>query len=413
MKMTITQATTISQTEEPMKFEDARRTILDRMTPLETECSQLLDSLGRIVAEDVTTSIDLPRFDNSSMDGYAVRITDLLAEDSLRIGSHIVAGSPHCAPLPSGMAARIMTGAPVPANSDAVIPIEQASTRGDRLIVSEKHLVTAEQYIRRRGEDIRCGERVIPLGSTIGPAEICVLASLGKKVLRVYRRPKVAILATGDELVAPGSMLRESQVFDANSYALAAAVKEAGAIPVLLGIARDHRENLSEKLEHGLEHDALITAAGVSVGDRDLVRPVLRELGVKEEFWKVKMKPGRSFAFGVKGCRPVFSLPGNPVSALIAFEELVRPALLKMAGANEPVKKVLKAILQEQVTKSLGMKYILRVRVEYCDGVLKVRSAGKQSSGVLATTLHANALALLPEDRTTVAAGEQVEIQLI
>jgi molybdopterin molybdotransferase len=288
-----------------------------------------------------------------------------------------------------------MTGAPVPQGCDTVIPFEDVDEFDSTIRLKPGADILPGRHIRRAGEDVKQGNTVLTSGTVIGVAEICMLASLGRTSLRVYRKPQVAILATGDELVAPGEPLTPGKVFDCNSQALAAAVIEAGAAPVILGIARDDRESLKAKLAEGLNADVLLTVAGVSVGDRDLVRPILEELGVKQEFWKVKIKPGKAFAFGLKEGKPVFSLPGNPVSALVVFEEFLRPALLRMMGHRRVLNRPLTAVLQQEI------------------GILQAWSAGKQDTGSLSTMLNADALAVFPEDGTQFSVGDQVLIHAL
>jgi molybdopterin molybdotransferase len=240
-----------------------------------------------------------------------------------------------------------------------------------------------------------------------------MLASLGRKFVQVYRKPLIAILATGDELVEPGEFLPDGKVFNSNSLALAAAVMEAGATPVIIGVARDDREHLRQKISEGLLADALITAAGASVGDCDFVREILAELGVKRIFWQVDIKPGKCAAFGVKDGKPVFSLPGNPVSAIVTIEELVRPALLKMMGHQRIIKPALTAILQEDLQKKSGKTYFSRVRLEHVDGKYLAWSAGNQNTGFSRTMLQADALAILPPARTSLTAGEEINIHVL
>lgn len=240
-----------------------------------------------------------------------------------------------------------------------------------------------------------------------------MLASLGQTHVRVHRQPIVAILATGDELVEPGQPLSEGKLFNSNSVALAAAVREAGAVPMILGIARDDRGELREKMTAGLRADVFITAAGVSVGDRDFVRETLAELGVNQLFWKVNMKPGKSMAFGTKDGKPIFSLPGNPVSAMITFEELLRPALLKMMGHRKVTKPLVKATLQEDMHKSSGRVFFSRVRLERVNGEFLAWNAGNQETGFVQTLLHADALAVLPADRVSFQAGEEINVHIL
>ena len=250
-------------------------------------------------------------------------------------------------------------------------------------------------------------------GTALRPPEISLLASFGQARVSVHGRPRVAILSTGDELVELGQPLSDETIVNSNSWSLAAAVKEIGAEPVMLGIARDNLASLREKLSAGLACDALITSAGVSAGDRDLVREVLAELGVEQLFWKIDIKPGRPTAFGMKGAVPVFSLPGNPVSSMITFEEFARPALLKMMGHRQVLKPLIKATLKQPVRKRPGRTHFLRVTVYAENGELVVASSGDQNTGILLTMLRANAIAILPAEPGHLDAGDEVRIHLL
>jgi len=260
---------------------------------------------------------------------------------------------------------------------------------------------------------VKRGEIVLPVGTQIRVPAVSMLASLGRTQVRVYRKPVVAILATGDELVEPGQALAKGKLYNSNSVALAAAVREVGAIPMILGIACDDRDDLLEKITAGLQADALITAAGVSVGDRDFVRETLAEVGVNELFWKVGMKPGKSMAFGKRSGKPVFSLPGNPVSAMITFEEMARPALLKMMGHQKVLRPLVTATLREDIRKKSGRVFFSRVRLERVNGRFLVWNAGNQETGFVQTLLHADALAVLPADRVSFEAGEEINVHIL
>ena len=269
------------------------------------------------------------------------------------------------------------------------------------------------EHIRFRGEDMRNGDPVLASGTLLRAPEISMLASFSRLFVPVFRRVRVAIVSTGDELVEAGEQLAPGKIVNSNTPALAAALREIGAEPVILGIARDNRESHLEKLREGLAADVLITSAGVSAGDRDLVRETLAELGVEQLFWKVDIKPGRPTAFGVKDGTPVFSLPGNPVSTMITFEELVRPALLKMMGHRRVVKPFVTAILQDEVRKKPGRLHFLRVRVEKENGRYVARTAGDQNTGILRTMIQANGLAFLAPDEAVFPAGTELPVHLL
>ncbi len=393
-------------------FEKARTLILENISPLATETVDLLHLVGRVLAEKIRAPWDLPRWDNSEMDGFAVRTADCRPFARLKVNGYIPAGASAAGiSVQPGSAVRIMTGAPIPAGCDAIVPIE--NTAPDEASVIIKQLVRVGEYIRLRGGDIAAEELMIPEGTILRPADINLLASFSRMKVSVYRHPEVAILSTGDELVAPGKTIGPGQIIDSNAYSLAAAIKEIGAVPLLLGIARDNRENLREKITQGLKADALITSAGISTGDRDLVCEALEAAGVEQMFWRVDIKPGRPTAFGLKEGRPVFSLPGNPVSSMIGFEELVRPALLKMMGQTKVLKPLVKAILTGALYNETGRVRFLRVKViETSDG-LTAESAGDQNTGILSTMIRANAIAVLPAERTELASGEQVDIHFL
>ncbi len=396
-----------------ISFEEARDTILENVAPLEHEQVALRDSLGRVTAEDVIAPFDLPTFDNSAMDGFAVRAADCDGFPSLTIQGYIPAGGTVTVEATLGGAIKIMTGAPVPKGCDAVVPLEEAEEAGHE--VSIKALVELGQHIRCAGEDVRQGETVLHAGTLIRVPEISILASLGLQYVNVTRRPHVAILSTGDELVELGQALPAYKVFDSNSAALAAAVRGAGAVPIPLGIARDDHKHLQQKITAGFKADALVTAAGVAVGDRDFVREVLRELGVRQLFHEVNIKPGKSVVFGLKDGKPVFSLPGNPVAAMVTFEELVRPALLKMTGHRSVIQPLMSATLQGPLRKRRGKTCFSPVKLEVVDGRYVAHSTVKanQHTGFLTTMIGADAVTVLPTDMLSLAGGEEVLIHAI
>lgn len=393
-------------------FEKARALILSKVAPLPVETVSLIDLAGRVLAEEFKAPCDMPRWNNSAMDGFAVRTEDNLVGTQLKITGYIPAGgSAEGLQVSVGTAINIMTGAPIPTGCDAVIPVEETEVEGESIII--KQPFAKNDHIRFRGEDIQQGEKILTVGTVLRPAEVSLLASFGFTEVQVFRRPKVAILSTGDELVEPGEALGAGQIVNSNAYSLAAAVKESGAEPVLLGIARDNRESLQEKLAEGLRADVLITSAGVSMGDRDLVREMLEAAGVERLFWKVDIKPGRPTAFGVKNGKPVFSLPGNPVSTMVTFEEFVRPALLKMQGHLKVIKPFIKARLKETAKKKPGRVQFLRVSVSENGDSLIATSSGDQNTGILRTMLRANGIAVLPAERSNIEAGEEVDIHLL
>ena len=395
-----------------LSFQQARQTILENVTPLGSEQVGLVDAAGRVLAEDVTAPWDMPLWDNSAMDGYAVRSADCAgAPCRLKVTGYLPAGAQATeVTVKPGCAVKIMTGAPIPAGTDAVVPVEETEeTSGEQVTIGTA--IKARQHIRFRGEDVRAGERVMTAGTVIRPPEVSMLASFGRALISVFSRPVVAVLSTGDELIEVGRTPGAGEIINSNALSLAAAVREAGAIPRIIGIARDNREHHREKLLEGLQSDVLVTSAGVSAGDRDLVRIVLEELGVKQVFWKVGIKPGKPTAFGLKDGKPVFSLPGNPVAGMITFEEFVRPALLRMMGHCQVIRPTFKAVLREDFKNRVSDRTaLLRIRLEREGDRYYASTSGKQQTGFLKTMLNAAAIAVIPPSRGSIPAGEEVDV---
>jgi molybdopterin molybdotransferase len=392
-------------------FEDARATILAHAIVLGAEHVAVLEAVGRVLAEGVVAPWDMPRWDNSAMDGYAVRAADAVAPAWLRIAGYIPAGSDPKEHVAAGTAARILTGAPVPAGADAVVPVEETEERDGNVLLTQP--VRPGAHVRRKGEDIRAGETILRAGTVVGPAEVSLLASFGRLSVPVVRRARVAILSTGDELVEPGQALAPGKIHDSNALAVAAAVRQLGGEPIVLGIARDDRTSLRALLAEGLQADALVTSAGVSMGDRDLVREVLADLSVRQVFWKVDIKPGRPTAFAIRGDTLVFSLPGNPVSTLLTFEQFVRPALLKMMGHQALLRPSVQAIFQEEFPRKPGRVSFLRVRLERRNGRFLAWTSGNQETGILKTMLKADGIAVIPADWGSVGVGDAVNVQML
>jgi molybdopterin molybdotransferase len=392
-------------------FEQARTIILEHVVTIGSERISLLEAGGRVLAEDFYAPAPMPAWDNSAMDGFAVRHEECSLGSTLEITDYLPAGKPATNALQSNTAARIMTGAPMPYGADAVIPFEDTTEENNHITIT--HAVQAGDHIRFKAEDINAGECILSKGAVLRPAEIALLASFNQLLVTVYRRPQVAILATGDELVEPGGQPEAGQIVNSNSFALATALRELGINPVLLGIARDNLDSHLEVMTEGLKADVLITTAGVSAGDRDLVRDVLSKLSVKEIFWKVNIKPGRPTAFALKGKTPIFSLPGNPVSTMITFEEFVRPALLKMMGCRQVLRPMFTAIIQEDVQKKAGRTRFLRVKVCNSPHGYCATQSGDQNTGILKTMIQANAIAILPAEPDFIPAGTAVEVHFI
>ena len=393
-------------------FTEARSIILDRVAPLGVERVGILEAAGRVLAEDVVAPWEMPLCDNSAMDGFAVRVADCAAiPASLKVTGYIPAGGEVTGTVEPGCAIRIMTGAPLPPGCDAVVPVEETEDDGDSVRIVAP--VKQRQHIRFQGEDVATGEIVIPAGTLIQPPEVSMLASFGKALVPVYRKARVAILSTGDELIELGEPPVPGKIINSNTLSLAAAVRQCGAEPIIIGIARDDRESHREMLAEGLKADALITSAGVSAGDRDLVRDVLAELGVEQVFWKVDIKPGGPTAFATYGAKPVFSLPGNPVSTMVTFELFARPALLRMMGHQRVVRPFVRATLQEEAKKKPGKVNFLRVQVTIRDGRFVASTAGEQHTGILRTMVRANGLVLLPQEASVVPAGTEVDLMIL
>lgn len=397
----------------------ALRAILDATPVLPSETVPVADAVSRVLAHPIDSTRVLPPDDNSAMDGYAVRVVDVANASSERPAELVViytipAGGSGDRAIGPGEAARILTGGPVPPGADAVVRQEDTEIDGDRLRVLVPP--SSRENIRDAGEDVRVGDRVLEPGAVIGPAEVGMLAALGRSVVPVHQRPRVAILSTGDELVEPDQSIKGGRIVSSNSYSLAAQCRELGAEPVYLGIARDTPESVESHFRAGLGADVLVSSAGVSVGDRDYVRGVLEKLGCELIFWGVKIKPGYPLAFGRfeqdKGPM-VFGLPGNPVSAMMTFEQFVRPALRKLIGHRSYFRPTLQVRLAESFRKKAGRLHFIRVELERRGRDVVARSTGNQSSGVLRSMTRAQGLLIFPEAATELAEGDTATVQVI
>jgi molybdopterin molybdotransferase len=413
-----------------ISVEGALEKVLSYVEVLEPERKPILDCLGQVLAEDVYSTIDIPPLDNSAMDGYALRAGDTrgASESSPRylvVVGEIAAGSMPTKEVRPGTAIRIMTGAPLPEGADAVVRFEDTdevnrkSSRGDLSQIGILCQAKKGLNVRVRGEGIAKGDLILEKGKVLRPSEIGVLASLGRSSALVIRRPIVAILATGDELIGVDQPLAPGKIYDSNNYTIAAEVSRYGGIPKILGIGRDSVQSLTEKIDEGLDADMLITSGGVSKGDYDIVKDVLAEHG-EVGFWTVCMKPGKPLAFGVmkkvEGGRekkvPHLGLPGNPVSSMITFEQFARPAILKMMGKRILAKPTIRAIIENDVANDDGRRLFARVMVTKRGGQYYASLTGPQGSGILTSMTRANGLAVIPESSKGVKAGDMVEVQM-
>jgi molybdopterin molybdotransferase len=396
---------------------EAQRRILARGPRLPVERIAIRDALGRVPAEPVISRLDLPPWDNSAMDGYAVRAADVRAGERVPVALDLPAGSTAGQILPAGAAARIMTGAPLPENADAIVPIEvSAGPRGTGAYadpgewVAFEHAPAPGHHVRVRGEDVRHGDTVVAEGEPFTPARIALAASVGAAEVVVFRRPSVTIVSTGDELVGVERAGEPDRIVNANAYGLAAMVERAGGVVAATPTVSDDVVAVGKALQTALGSDAVVTVGGVSMGARDPVRPALDRLGVQLDFWRVAVRPGGPTAFGVgPGGRPVFALPGNPVSALVTFELFVRPALLRMAGPRACFRRPILARLTEAVDPTPGKATYLRCRLEPDGTGWRAVPAGAQGSGVLSTLAGAHGLALVP-DSGRLEQGAPVEV---
>jgi len=425
-----------------LSVEQALERVLATVSVLESERVGLLEARGRVLAEEVVADRDIPPLTNSAMDGYAVRGADVARPQArLRVVGDVAAGHVSDTAVGPGQAMRIMTGAPVPAGADTVVRFEDArllvgteltdmGQRSDDDWVEVLKPYTTGKNVRHAGEDVRAGQVVLEPGRVLRPQEIGMLAAVGHLKVEVVRRPRVAILGTGDEVVPPDRTPGPGQIRDANSYTVAAQVQRYGGVPLVLGVARDREElvrrGVREALAQGV--DLIITSGGVSVGDFDLVKQVLAAEG-QMHFWSLNMKPGRPLAFGVvdspsdpskggnrrarEGGVPLLGLPGNPVAAMISTELFGRPALLKMQGFTDWSRPMVQARLSQPVRRKDGRRHYLRVRLRKAETGYEATLTGDQGSGILNSLVQADGLAVIPEEADHLPAGAQVQVILL
>jgi molybdopterin molybdotransferase len=381
---------------------------LSDVAPLPAERVPLARALGRALAEDLVAEADLPAFDASTMDGYALRAADApRAGARLPVAFEVFAGAPAAAPLPPGTCCRIFTGGALPAGADAVEQQEQVRRSGKAAIF--RRAAARGHFVRPRGSDVAAGRTAVAAGAPLDPGTIALAAGLGRAELLVHRRPRVAILPTGDELVPVGRVPGPGRIVETNGHALAAAAQDAGAEATLLPVARDEAASLRSALRAARGADVLVTTGGVSVGTRDLVRAALADAGARLDFWRVAMRPGKPFTFGRWEAAAVFGLPGNPASALVTFELYVRPALRALAGLAGTGRLRVEARLGAAQEKPPELEVYLRVRLRPAPGGLVAEPLRTQTSGDLSSAAGHDALAVLPAGRARLPRGARVE----
>jgi molybdopterin molybdotransferase len=410
---------------EDLSVEEAIATILATVPVLPAEKVALLECLDRVLAEDIVAADSLPPFANSSMDGYALRAADVTGAGeklpvALRVLADIAAGSVPEVTIVAGTAARIMTGAPMPAGADAVVPVEDTSEpwRDSQRPLPESvdifRAVEPGAYVRPAGQDIEAGQPVLVAGRLLRPQEIGVLAALGINRVAVVRRPRVAILATGDELIDVSEPLQPGKIRNSNSYAQVAQTLAMGAVPVQLGVARDSEEHVRERLQAGLDAgvDLFVSSAGVSVGAYDVVKAVLEKEG-NVGFWRVRMRPGKPLAYGRYHGVPYLGLPGNPVSAMVSFERFARPLIRKMAGHRHLSRPTVEATLLEPIDSDGRESYVRAIVRRGREGSYVATTTGDQGSNIMTSMVKANALLIVPEGIKHVAAGNKLQALML
>ena len=414
--------------EAMLSVEDALERILRHFHTLEAKHAPLLDAIGQVLAQDALAAHDIPPLDNSAMDGYALQAADVhgASADSpvtLKVAGAIAAGELPNVTVTPGSVVRIMTGAPIPEGADAVVPFEdtdEMQRRADGTPLTEiaiRYQVAIGDDIRPAGQDVRKGECVLQAGAMLRPSEIGVLASLGYDSVSVFRRPVVAILATGNELLEPGDPYRPGMIYNSNTYSVAASVTRYGGIPKLIGISRDNLDSMNASLEAGLDSDMLVTSAGVSKGDYDMVKDVLSQHG-EIDFWSVRMRPAKPLAFGILNAEegrkvPLLGLPGNPVSAMVAFEQFGRAAIRRMLGKPDTPKPTITAVLDEPIHNSDSRRVYARAVIRRENGIYRASLTGDQGSNLLTSMARANGLAICPEDISIKQAGDTVQVQML
>ena len=396
---------------------EAQNIILEKLQPLEPENIPLLNTLGAVLQEDICAQRDNPPADNSAMDGYALRFNDISSLDqnnplSLKVVEDIPAGQKPTKSIHPGEASRIMTGAVVPGGADTVVMVEETEKKNGSVSILKPQ--KKGSHVRKQGEDFKKGDILLSKGDLVTSSNIAIIATAGYAKLSVNRKPVVAILSTGDELVDVDAKAEDHQIINSNTYLLASQVLECGAKPMLLGIVRDRKDDIKEKLKSANKADIIVTSGGVSVGDYDFVKDAIQDLGSDIVFWKIAMKPGKPLTFSMLNKRPLFGLPGNPVSSFVSFEQFVRPAILKMSGHTDIFRKTIRATLTEGIKKKDdGRRHFLRSTLTYINGSYSVSALSGQGSNMLASLASANSLLIIPESETELKSGQQVEVQVL
>jgi molybdenum cofactor synthesis domain-containing protein len=395
--------------EKLIEHPEAVRLVLENTHRLPAENVPLVEARGLALAEDVRARFNSPPFDNSAVDGYAVRSDDAEAGRTFRVVDEAPAGRPATKSVGEGEAIKIFTGGVIPEGADAVVMVENTSGWGEEFEL--KKAASPGQNVRGSGEDVREGDVILSAGTEIGPPEIALAATQGYGSLPVYRRAEVVVLSTGTELVEPGEReLEPGEIYDSNSFAMIAQAEEVGARARRVSAASDDAEVLRDAVKEALETaDVVVTSGGVSVGEKDLVKGTMLELGVEQVFWGVKFKPGKPLFFGVREGASVFGLPGNPVSAMVCFELFVRPALVKMMGREDKGRPRIQVYFEEDVRNNFGRMHAMRVSLQQTEKGWLARSVGAQGSGLVSSLTKADALALIGPESEGVRAGEPVE----
>ncbi len=404
----------MSQRQRPvLSVEEARGQILARVDVLGPERVPLLDAAERVLAESVAADRDIPPVTNAAMDGYAVRGEDLRGEEvRLRVVGEVAAGHVAEQRVGAGEAVRIMTGAPIPEGADTVVRFERTRLEEGTVVILDPP--AAGKNVRQAGEDVRKGQVVLEPGKVLRPPEVGMLAAVGHLEVAVIRRPRVAILGTGDEVVEPEQEPGPTQIRDANSYTVAAQVQRYGGVPLVLGVAQDEEELVRQGIRSALEVEAdfIITSGGVSVGDFDLVKQVMEAEG-EMHFWSLNMKPGRPMAFGTVGGVPLLGLAGNPVAAMISTELYAQPALRKMQGFVGWQQRTVRARLTQPIERKDGRRHYLRVQLREGEAGREATLTGDQGSGILNSLVQADGLAVIPEEVRRLPPGSEVEVILL